>query len=466
MQEILIPKILITLFLFVSIIRPFIRKLKAVNGLAWLPVVALLLLVALVPAYGFRPETFPLFVYAAVLSGITVTRLLSGGGYRNSRKEPLFIFALPLLAVLAAAAWTAFSFSPQKDTALTTQGVYTLREGDHNIRIYTERTGWTSRRPLLVMLPPALGSLAAVDHVAAELRDQGFTVLSSGRANAGPAELFSAFNAFFSGTNSARANARGRSLEDARKDDLRFLLSWIGQNPQVDERTRLFDIASADAVFLAGYGAGGSALLLLEGSLSFGLNIRGLIAIESSLWSAFREYGSQTLVPAPGTPTVVIPYQEAPPAAGWFNAVRQDIGRRISEMGPQRIAGLEQVPRLSTPVLFMVSDRSRDSVYQSGRYRALLETFRSARSLAVLASADGAGPLDFSDIPVRYPIISALFPGLMEVPLRNIGAPAKTAAVITNFADRILGEASTLQRQSSPAGFQIESRNQFAWSGE
>ena len=478
MQEILIPKALITLFLFVFIIRPFIRKLKALNGLAWLPLLALLTIAALIPAYGFRPEAVPLFVYALVLSVVSISRIAKGGGRLNSfRKGPQFIFALPLLMLLTAAAGFAFYFSPQKDTALSTQGVYTLRERGYNIRIYTERVGSPSQRPLLVLLPPALGSLPAVDHVAAELRDLGFTVLTSERAGVSPAKLFRSTCAFFSGTSSARANARGRDLEDARKEDFRFILSWIRQNPQVDERTRFFDIASADAVFLAGYGAGGSALVLLEDSLlrdslSLGLNIRGIIAIESSLWSVFRKDGPQSNarqidaspVPTPGTPTEVIFYEDDLPRTGWFNSVRHNLGRRISGLGPQRIAGLGQVPQLSTPALFLVSDRSRESAYQRGRYRALLETFRAAGSLAVLASADGSGPLDFSDVPVRYPLISAFFPGLAEAPLRrNLEAPAGTATVITNFAADILeslGKSPALRRQLNPAGFQIESRNQ------
>jgi len=473
MQEILIPKALITLFLFVFIIRPFIRKLKVLNGLAWLPLLALLTIAALIPAYGFRPEAVPLFVYALVLSAVSIFRIAKGGGRLNSfRKGPQFIFALPLLILLAATAGFAFYFSPQKDTALSTQGVYTLREGEYNIRIYTERVGSPSQRPLLVLLPPALGSMAAVDHVAAELRDLGFTVLTSERAGANPAKWFRSVHAFFSGTSSARANARGRELEEARKEDIRFILSWIRQNPQVDERTRFFDIASADAVFLAGYGAGGSALILLENSLlrdtlSLGLNIRGLIAIESPLWSVFRESARQTDAPgpAPGTPTEVIFYEDPPPRTGLFNSVRHGLSRRISELGPQRVAGLGQVPQLSTPALFLVSDRSRESAYQRGRYRALFETFRSAGNLAVLASADASGPLDFSDVPVRYPLVSALFPGLAELPLRrNLEAPADTAAVITNFAVGILeslGKSPTLRRQLNPANFQIESRNQF-----
>jgi len=484
MQEILIPKALITLFLFVFIIRPFIRKLRALNGLAWLPLLALLTIIALIPAYGIRPETLPLFVFAAVLSVVSISRIARGGGRLNHfRKGPSLIFSLPLLALLTVTAGIAFYFSPQKDTALSTQGVYTLREREYNIRVYTEREGRPSQRPLLVLLPPAPGSLAAIDHVAAELRNLGFTVLTSERSGTGPAKLFRSLNAFFSGTSSARANARGRQLEDARKEDIRFLLSWISRNPQVDERTWLFDIASAEAVFLAGYGAGGSALVLLENLFSDsaaiqsspgafdsrGINIRGLIAIESPLWSVFRNDRYQPFALTPGTPTEVIFDQEPPPPEGWFNSVRHGFGRRISEIGPQGISGLGQVPQIYTPVLFLVSDRSRESSYQSGRYRALLETFRSARGLAVLASADGAGPLDYSDFPVRHPLISAFFPGRSDTPFRNIEAPAKTAAVIANFADGILeslGKSSLLQRQPDPAGFQIESRNEFTGNGE
>ena len=457
---------LITIFLFVSIIRPFIRKLKSMNGLAWFPFLALLTTAALIPAYGFRPETLPLFIYAAVLSGFSLLQLARGGGrgYRDYRKRPQLIVALPLLLTLAVTAGIAFLFSPQRDTALSTQGVYTLRERGYHIRIYTEFDTLASRRPLLVMLPPALGSLAAVDQVAAELRDRGFTVLTGDRAGANPANFFRSFNAFLSGTRSARANARGRELEEARKADVRFFLSWIRQNPHIDGGTRLFDIASADTIFFAGYGAAGSALILMEDVLSMEANnIRGLIAIESPLWSLFRDGSPQPLELAPGTPAAVIYYEDFPSDAGWFGSIWRGLGRRVSALGPQRITGVGQVPQLSTPILFLASDQIREREHQSGRYRALLETFRSAENLAVLASADGAGPLDYSDFPVRYPLISALFPGQTDFPLRHsFQAAEDTAVVITNFAGGILEsleESPPLQRQLNPVSFQIESRN-------
>jgi hypothetical protein len=265
-------------------------------------------------------------------------------------------------------------------------------------------------------------------------------------------------------------------MEEERKEDLLFLMSWIGRNPQIDGKTPLFTLASGDAVFLAGYDAGGSALILLGDSLSLdrrgGIKIRGLIAIESPLWSVYRE------------DALNIP--DLPPDAGWFESVRHGLNRWLQEMKPKKIAGPGQIPELSIPLLFLVSDQSRESEYQSGQYQALFGTFKAARGPAVLASADGAGPLDYSDFPVRYPIISALFPGHREKLRNNLDAPGETAEIITRFAAGILETAGEtrgetydetygepgdetrveiypLRKPPVPAGVHIRANNNAHW---
>ena len=318
MQEILIPKALIVLFLFVSIIRPFVRKLKPVKGLALLPILALFTCIVIIPAYGFRPEVLPLFVFALILNLANASRRVkSRARYRSSYREPQFVFAVPVLILLAAASWVAFSFSPRTDTALSTHGVYALREWGYNIRVYVGQDQdleldqdqdladialfqseyfeyeyfvpadfpfyTPPLRPLLALLPPAIGSLAAVDLLAVELRNRGFTVVTIDRSGGtNPARWFGIARAFLAGTTSVRANADGRRLEEERKDDVRILLSWIMSNPQINDSARLFDITSADAIFLGGYDTGGSALLLLfdtlfSGTLPAGINVRGIM---------------------------------------------------------------------------------------------------------------------------------------------------------------------------------------------
>jgi len=477
MQEIWIAELLICFFLFLHITRPVIKALQSIEGLAWLPLVALLISLALFPAYGFRPELIPLLLFAAFFTGAGIfSRIRENAGSRVYRKTRAIFVAVPL-ALLFIFTGIAFYFTPPKDTAFLTQGVYTLKAEDtseekaaeYYIRVYTESGDLhPSSRPLLILAPPLLGSIMAVDQISGELRDRGFTVISYSRRGfdtpaihiseggkterhgIGMAEWFRRFNAFSSGTVSAKANAYGCLLEEKRKEDIQFLLSWIRQNPLLDEKIPLFSIASRDAVFLAGYDAGGSALVLLADSFS-GINISGLIAIESPLWSVYRA----------DTP-------EIPPLsadAGWLESVRYSLNRWFQEMKPRKITGLGQVPVLSIPVLFLTSDRERDFNYQEtsytgSRYLALHRCFEAARFPSVLASADGAGPLDYSDFPVRYPLITAFFGGHQRTHRDNIDAPAGTAAIITNFAIRAAGggAASALKSAPLPEGIRFTYR--------
>ena len=484
MQEIWIPESLVTLFLFLPVIRPFVKKLKPIEGLAWLPLLALLIILILIPAYGFRAETFPLFIYAVILTGSAISQ--KAGNRSKFENQRHFIFAFPALVLLAAAAGTAFYFTPLLDTALSTQGVYALNvktgtagetaeEKEYSIRIYTDESDkQPSLRPLLVVLPP--GSLEMADQVCGELRNRGFTVLSGVRTGSDPMEGFRRIHAFFSGTVSSKANARGRILEEERRDDLLFLMSWIKQNPRLDEKTALFSLASPGAVFLAGYDAGGSALVLLSNFLSFGgmtgssfadkdvssgIKIRGLIAIESYLWSVYREE------------TLHIP--DLPPDSGWFESIKYSFNRWFWEMKSKKITTLGQIPEISIPFLFMVSDRSRGSDYRSGRYRALFGAFQAVRGPAVLVSVDGAGPLAYSDFPVRYPLVNIFFPGRMKTVRDDLEIMDVGTGIIAKFAAGILaagGETSGVTAQAGTSslhypsvlsGVEVTSRNNFQW---
>jgi len=432
----------------------------------------------LFPAYGFRPELLPLLIYAAVLTGIGISRRTKDNTLYGNIRRARLVPVIPPLVLLAAAAGMAFYFTPQKDTASATQGVYTVKaspdsvgsiagtagEKEYFIRIYTdENENRSAPRPLLVLLPPVLGSQAAIDEVSGELRDRGFIVLScsrrgfdspvvfspdeskSERYGISPAEWFRRVHTFFSGTVSASANAEGRKLEEERKEDLLFLLSWIRQNPLLEEKTPLFSLASRDAVFLAGYDAGGSAIILLGNSFSYmpgfpapaaesdysqvaghgsppdGIRIRGLIAIESYLWSGYREEHIDVPI--------------LPADAEWLASVQYGLKRWFQEVKPKKITELGQIPELSIPVLFLVSDRGRTA---AGRYRAMFRSYEKARGPAVLISADGAGPLDYSDFPVKYPLVTTLLRGHGKSLWNNPEAPARTAEIITGFAVSVL----------------------------
>ena len=484
MQEIWIPELLATLFLFLHVIRPFVKKLRPIEGLAWLPFLALLIIIILNPAYGLRAEILPLFIYTVVLTGAAVSQM---AGNRNKfENHRHFVFAFPALVLLAAAAGTAFYFTPLLNTDLITQGVYALnvkagtagetaKEKEYSIRIYTdENDRQPSLRPLLIVLPP--GSPDMADKVCGELRNRGFTVLCGVRSRTGLPERLRSIHAFFSGTVSSWANARGRALEEERKDDLLFLMSWIKQNPRINEKTQLFSIASPGSTFLMGYDAGGSALVLLSNSLIFGgmtgssftdkslssgIKIRGLVVIESYLWSVYREE------------TLHVP--DLSPDSGWFESVKYSFNRWFWEMKSKKITALGQIPEISIPLLFMVSDRSRGSDSYSRRYDALFKTFRAVRGPAVLVSVDGAGPLAYSDFPVRYPLFNIFFSGRIKTARDDLEIMDVSAGIIAKFAAGILTAGSeapdssaqdttpSLHYPSVLSGVEVRSRNNFHW---
>lgn len=437
MQEIWIPLALIFLFLFFHIMRPYVKRYRSIEGFAWLPLLAFLGALALIPAYGFRPETIPLLLYSAVLTLISITKQINGEAKFKSYRKKKFVFVfLPMLLLFAAGA-AAFYFTPERVPVPNDLGVYSFKENEYSIRIYTDDDDrMPQRRPLLVILPPALGSLPVIEETIGELRNNGFTVLSYTKLRrTASIEWFRYIRAYISGAVSAGANAAGRAIEEERKQDALFLLSWVRRNPGIpgmlqrppSGKGNLFDIASVDAIFFAGYDAGGSAVILLENSFPADIKIRGLIAIESPLWSAYREEAG------------VIP--DIPADAGWFDSVKFGLNRWFLEIKPKKIAGLEGIPKLSIPVLFLVSDRKREPKY-SRRYLALNEYFKAAQGSAVISSVDGAGPLDYSDFPVRYPIITTVLRGFRKSAWNNTELPSVTASIIADFAASAMGAGS------------------------
>ena len=487
MQEILIPKALIAVFLLVSIIRPFIRELSAIKGLNLLPALAFFTCIVLLPAYGFRPELVPIFIFSLLITLTTASRrkrkVFSSRAAANSSLFSL----LARMVLLIFSAWVMFAFTPRTETALVTSGVYSLREGGFNIRVYVEnehaQNGYlddellppenqTLVRPLLALLPPVVGSFASADVVAAELRDRGFTVIVMDRSRMSPARWLGGVRAFLAGTRAPATNPAGRRLEQERKAEARFLLSWIGRNPQINAHERLFDAASASAVFLGGFCSAGSAIFLLQDSLfrdayEQGIAIQGFVAIESRLWSVSGESDTfEETLQMPAAPAVVQFDEGLDSSRSPFGAFWNNITARFSQIQFRRhgFAPAETLV-LSKPTLFLVSGTAEEESREN-RYQAIFQTFRAAEGFAVLASSV-FGSLYYSDFQARYPLIVALFsgsPSRRELLDRRdrANAQAQTAAVIAYFAEEVLNSLnmpSTLRGQEVPPAFSVESRN-------
>ncbi|MDR2661636.1 MAG: hypothetical protein LBC31_01410 [Treponema sp.] len=434
-------------FLFLSIIRPLVRGLWKLDGLAACPLLALGIMAGIFPAYGFRPECIPLLFFALFLTFANLPDLsaLFSGLQSDSYRDRGLLFTLAAGAVFACTLWVTLYFAPPMDMELFYERVETVqlqdsrRGTEFNVRIYgpdkeSGKSAASADRPLLILLPPVAGSFPVIDAVCGALGERGFTVITYSRtgfdspavdSSGMPVRLFfpglyRLINALCRGLSDVAANAGGRELEEERRLDAEFLLRELPVNNIL--RSKLAG-ADRNRIFLAGYGAGGAALTVLAGMEDFAAahpQVRGIIAVESPLLSSLEG-------DAPPPPP--------PPPKNLAGAFIRGAGDFAGSLIPKKITHVGTIPRPLLPVLFILSDRVIQN--RSGRYETILRTLGAARNTALLAAVPGAGPFDYSDSPRYYPIYSALFRGAAHRE-GQAGGPAITAALMTNFAALIL----------------------------
>ncbi|MDR2143866.1 MAG: hypothetical protein LBP29_05810 [Treponema sp.] len=447
-MELLILEFCAAVFLFLPVIRPIFKALWGLDGLVLLPVLSLGILVGIFPVYGFRPECVPLLIFALFTNIVNFGPLISifSHMHNDDYRDKGLLYTAVNLAVFGFTLWIALYYSPPVDMALYEKAqTILLRDRSRNedlwLRIYAPESGVSPQnlRPLLLLVPPAAGSVAVTDAVCAGLLEKGFTVLSYSRPGFdSPAidgsgtyrrlafpGLFRLGNALCRGLTDMGANAGGRKLEEGRRQDVEFLLVELSQNKTLRD---MLSGAEKNCVFLAGYGAGGAALTGLSAEADFAARfsqVKGIIALESPLYSSIE-----------GDP----PPPSPPPAENPVIAFFQGAGSFFQNLAPRKVTGIGPVPRPQIPVMFVVSDRVIRE--RSGRYETILRTLYSARGPALLAFLSGAGPFDYSDSPRLYPVYSLLFRGGKGGRIREAAEyPDITAALMANFAAFIMESA-------------------------
>jgi dienelactone hydrolase len=453
MGELQILEGLIFFLIVLPLLRPFFIKLERLDGLFFLPLLSFGITVAIFPAYGFRPECVPLLVYTFFLALVYVPPVLALLGLFPPvvvpERRPFFDLIVLILLVPVTA--IALSFAPSQDTGLVTDGVYTRK-----VRNPTEETEFTLRiygpgenslpnsalRPLMLIVPPVAGSVAVTDQVCRELRERGFVVISYSRLHLDTpqygengkkqgislAAVYRIFRIHTRGFKSLPVNTDGRALEAERIKDINFLLAYIEESPRRDSA---FSGIDTSRIFIAGYGTGGGALIRAAGSPGFIRTypgVKAVISIEGPVFSAFM-----------GEPPPVSRAAEGDDS--WVRALWAGITRWFSRLGSQKITGVGKIPRPQIPVLYMVSDKALVPRHRDGRYAAVFKALEGSREPAVLAVIPGAGPLDYSDIPEKFPFYRVLFPGRKQHPWKRRNFARETAGLMTNFAALFLDDS-------------------------
>jgi len=453
MSELWVPEALVCLFLVLPLFRPLFKALWPLDGLVWLPFVALIITVGIFPAYGFRPECLPILLFALIYNIANLGSIISS---IRSQPSDAFRDRSPLLTVFAfivlgAAVFSMYGFSPRTgdypkaDTEPAKLIKIPGSDGkDYCLRIYGP---FQAGRPVIFIVPPELGSSASVELLCSELENKGYTVVTysrkdfdfpfveeNGRNLSLLAKLPGYLYASLMGTRFTSANNRGKAMEAERLSDIEILLPRI--NDLINSETENDELPPA---LLVGYGAGGSALVYLNANSEFAFNnnVLGILAVESRLWSS---------------------YQTELPAASGYSSTRGfpirflvDIIDRISDLFPKTLKRVKSLPSANLPVLYLVSGRalnypSLDYGGWKNPYQAIFDTERLASGPIAIAIIEEAGPLDYQDFPLTHPIYSFALPGLKD----TTNFISDTASIIGNFASRLI-ERSAGTEQAEPA---------------
>jgi hypothetical protein len=116
MLELVVVETLIGLFLFMHIIRPYIKAFWRTRGFVFFPPAALLCCAAMIPAYGVRPECFPLYAGTLIYTIAyfpSVISTISGLKSYEVRTGSIFTSLLSVV-FLAFSLAAAFRFLPEE----------------------------------------------------------------------------------------------------------------------------------------------------------------------------------------------------------------------------------------------------------------------------------------------------------------------------------------------------------------
>jgi hypothetical protein len=123
---------------------------------------------------------------------------------------------------------------------------------------------------------------------------------------------------------------------------------------------------------------------------------------------------------------------------------------------------------MEVPSLFILSDRALSRSWRrEQRYQSVIETYRKAVKPAALVMVSGAGPLDYSDVPEKYPLLSRLFPGDAEPLWTREDYLSGTVSLIANFCAALLEDGATqrtpaIQRMALDRAIHVEANG--AWN--
>jgi dienelactone hydrolase len=428
-----ILEILIAFFLFLPLVRPFVKGLWQASGLVWFPPIAFFCILGIFLVYGFRPECVPLLAYCII---VNIAGLHEIGAFVSHLRNTDFIdrsFAAFFIHIffLSIVITVALVFLPLNTWRLLTENVEfaVYKNETFNMRIYGNQpekskteTDSGNDAPVVLIVPPMAGSNILLDLVCAELSNQGNIVVSySHKGMDIPAYmynkkiylppvhiLFNVWETYRKAIVYQKENETARMLEAERKNDIISVMSYIEK--RWPKRKKV----------IIGYGMGGSAAVYLSADDAFVSKhpkLCGVLAIESRLYSSFYGERQPEKYMEP-----ILPFEFAQRIENW-----------LVKKKPVKINALHDAPQLKVPVQFVFSASNETLDMYLNPYAIVQKTAAENDKTAVMRNYKDIHPVDWTDIPVKYPFIRFLAAGTQISAWKNSESISNTAKMFHQF---------------------------------
>jgi hypothetical protein len=407
MIELITVESIIGMFLLLHIARPYMSAFREADGFVFFPGLALFFSVAMILAYGIRPECLPLFLFILVYSILTFPSVvaifsrLKNYNVHDGRLSASFLAVLLLLFSIVI----AFRFSPRDewDDTATQKTQFTVNDPARNVDLFVSYYQG-GKSDLVLMSPPVTMPLSMVEDICFAFQEKGYKMLAFSRPyfdctaidENGEAVELSVFHKIkryqqaMSSIKNINMTRYQRHDTAEREADIRFLLSALKADPLLREM-----VPNYENIFLAGYGAGGAASVGLSGNKAFLRDnpaVKAAAAIESIALCDFseREYESGK------------------------NAM-ENIGIMFGRFFNKPLPRLENITHPEIPVLFVTGDGAQGK-NRYNRYMAVIQTMLESGAPFLFASVNGIHAIDFSAFSRKYPILSLFLKGKKEGP--------------------------------------------------
>lgn len=414
MSDLLLLEWLIIGLVGLELVRPFFKSIRDVSGFVLFPILAFLIVILIFKVHGFRPELIPLGLVSFLFSLARIPQIFAlFQRLRFENEGPPSIIALVLgILIVGVSGGIALMFIPKNDSFLTLNSIPIFEteiiqntDGASELIVRKYRASSTDSKATIVLVPPISGSVEVVDSICSALYEKNYSVITfskpgldipaydvSGKPVYPSIKTIAKYGlSITAGLFLKTPNEFGRSVEDERLRDLVRVLNSLG---------------NSGPIFIVGYGAGGAAAVRFVAE-NPDFPIAGLVNIEGPLYS-------------------VLEFNEVSEAASGITAVLQ-------RMKPRTVNSIGPVPVLNKPLLLLVSDTISKIESRDGRYATLVRLIHQDKAPALLLAVSGAGPFDYSNVGLQYPLYSALMPGIGNR-VHSAGYYIKTTTdLINNF---------------------------------